>query len=190
MNQGHFNNFLVDAMNHRYTFNIFSVFLIIILTHCSQKEELPATQGKVELYLLESFETTGDHYFQIDETSAITEASPLLEFKDLLSYHPNEHFFTISEEAKQKIENLDHSVHGLAFGIIVNDELIYTGYFWPSYSSLSCDWIVIDPVTLSKDNKLKVNLGYASSIPEIEVPDRRNDPRLLSVFRVNRRLMK
>ena len=160
------------------------------MAHCSQKEELPATQGKVELYLLESFETTGNNYFQIDESSVITEASAFLEFQDLLSYHPNEYYFTISEDAINKIGNMDYSVHGIPFGIIVNNELIYTGYFWPSYSSMSCDWIVIDPISLFNDNKLKVNLGYASSIPLTEIPDRRNDPKLLSVFRVNRRLMK
>jgi hypothetical protein len=169
----------------RFTF--YSI-LVFILSNCSQKEELPAPQGRVELYLLESFETTGDHYFQIDETSVIPETSPFLEFEDLLTYYPNEYSFTISESAKQKIENMEYSVHGQAFGILVNNELIYTGWFWPSYSSFSCDWIVIDPLTLWNDSKLKINLGYASSIPEIEIPDRRNDPRLLSVFRVNRRL--
>jgi hypothetical protein len=157
-------------------------FLIIILTHCSQKEELPATQGKVELYLLESFETTGEHFFQIDESSVITEGNPFLAFQDLLTYHPNEYYFTISENAINKIENMDHSVHGVAFGIVVNNELIYTGYFWPSYSSMSCDWPVIDPFSLFNDNRLKVNLGYASSIPPTEIPDRRNDPRILAVF--------
>ena len=170
--------------------HIFLAFQIIFLTHCRQKEELPAPQGKVELYLLESFETTGDHYFQIDESSVITEGNPFLAFQDLLTYHPNEYYFTISENAKNKIENLDHSVHGIPFGIKVNNELIYTGFFWPSYSSMSCDWPVIDPFTLYNDNKLKVNLGYASSIPATEIPDARNDPRLLSVFRVNRRLVK
>ncbi len=177
-------------MNHRHLVNIFLAFLIIIQTYCNQKEELPGAQGKVELYLLESFETTGDHYFQIDESSVITEGSPFLEFQDLLSYHPNDYFFTVSENAINKIENMDYSVHGIAFGISVNNELLYTGYFWPSYSSMSCDWPVIDPFSLFNDNKLKVNLGYASSIPVTEIPDRRNDPRLLSVFRVNRRLLK
>ena len=177
-------------MNQRLSLFTFGSILLFILNNCGQKEEFPTSQGKVEFYLLESFETTGDHYFQIDETFAITEASPFLEFQDLLSYHPNEYFFTISENAKQKIENMDYSVHGLPFGIMVNNELIYTGYFWPSYSSMSCDWIVIDPISLFNDNKLKVNLGYASSIPLTEIPDRRNDPKLLSVFRVNRRLVK
>ena len=140
-------------MNHIYPIHIFLTFLIILLTHCSPKEELPAIQGKVELYLLEYFETTGDHYFQIDETSAITEDSPFLEFKDLLSYHPDEYFFIISENAIYKIDNMDHSVYGIAFGIMVNNELIYTGYFWPSYSSLSCDWPVIDPISLLNDTQ-------------------------------------
>ncbi len=177
-------------MDRKLTFAAICLILILILSTCSQKEELPATQGKVELYLLESFETTGDHFFQINEASVITEATPFLEFQDLLSYHPDEYSFTISENAINKIDNMDHSVHGVAFGIVVNNELIYTGWFWPSYSSMSCDWIVIDPLTLWNDNILKVNLGYAPSIPSIEIPDRRNDPLLLSVFRVNKKLLK
>lgn len=177
-------------MNQRLSLFAFCSILLSILNNCGQKEDFLTDQGKVELYLLESFETTGDHYFQIDETSAATEASAFLEYADLLTYNPDEYLFTISEDAINKIESMDHSVYGIPFGVLVNNELIYTGYFWPSYSSLSCDWIVIDPLTLRNDNKLKVNLGYASSIQKTEIPDRRNDPRILSVFRVGRRLVK
>ena len=176
-------------MNQRLSLFTFCSILLFILNNCGQKEDFLTSQGKVEFYLLESFETTGEHYFQIDEESAITEASAFLEYADLLTYNPDEYFFTISENAINKIENMDHSVHGVAYGIVVNNELIYTGYFWPSYSSMSCDWIVIDPLTLWNDNKLKVNLGYAPSIQKTDIPDTRNDPRLLSVFRVDRRLV-
>lgn len=177
-------------MNQRFLLFVFGTILLFILNNCDQKEALLINKGSVEFYLLESFETTGDHYFQIDEASVITEARVFLEYVDLLSYNPDTHFFTISENARNKIENLDHSVHGIPFGIYVNNELIYTGYFWPGYSSMSCDWIVIDPLTLWNDNRLKVNLGYAASIQMSEIPDRRNDPRILSVFRADNKLVK
>jgi hypothetical protein len=144
----------------------------------------------VEFYLLESFDTTGQYYFQIDETSVISKSEPLLTYSDLISYNAISFTFKITEAAKAKIKDLDHSVFGLAFAVKANRELIYTGYFWPCYSSASCDWLVIDPCFVYGDeNEMQVSLGYPGLLQGVVIPDNRNDPRILAFFRNDNKLI-
>ncbi|MFV0535847.1 MAG: hypothetical protein ACK5M3_00575, partial [Dysgonomonas sp.] len=41
---------------------------------------------------------------------------------------------------------------GKQFALLINEEIIYTGYFWNPYSSISCDWIC----ALSYDNTIRI----------------------------------
>jgi hypothetical protein len=173
--------------------NIFLKYILILLTvlsagSCCKINESPNSVQGVELYLLEAFEMTDQHYFQIDESSVTTKNSPLLEYEELIIYNAGNYTFKISETAKTKIRDLKHPVHGLAFAVKVDNESIYTGYFWPSYSSMSCDWVVIDPY-IGDDNEMQVRLGYPGPTQGIIIPDNRNDPRLLEVFRKDGKLL-
>ena len=152
---------------------------------CEKNDEVT---GVVELYLLESYETM-DGSCRIDRSTAGPEKQPLIRYSDFLSYDPDEHVFGISEQAKETIENMEHSVLGVAFGVTAGDELIYTGYFWPGYSSATCDWIIIDPIWLYQGNELKVQLGYPGLMEGWEIPDKRNDPRILAIFRRDGKLI-
>ena len=69
--------------------------------------------------------------FQIDESSVITESTPLLTYADFLSYNSSTRTFEISENGILKVKNLSHSTHGIAFAIKADRELVYSGYFWP-----------------------------------------------------------
>jgi len=145
--------------------------------------------GDVALYLLESYET-------IDQTCAILNSSvvltehPLISYSDLESYNSNTHVFKISENAKEAIDKLEHSVQGLPFALLADDQLMYTGYFWPSYSSLICQWIVIDPIMMHRDNELRVELGYPGLVEGgIKIPDERNNPLILDIFKRDGKLI-
>lgn len=92
------------------------------------------------------------------------------------------------QQKKNKI-SLKHSVHGIAFAIIANNVIIYSGYFWPSYSSASCDWMVIDPMMLLISNELTVQLDYSPYNLKL-IPDRRNDKRILDIFSSHEKLIK
>ena len=121
--------------------------------------------------------------------SVITKNSALLSYSDLLSYDSTEHKFAISDKAMEIIINLKPgSASGLPFAVKANDTLIYTGYFWPGYSSLSCNWIVIDPVMTNIEKKMKVNLGYPGLFQGDFIPDKRNDPRIIKIFKMDRKL--
>lgn len=163
--------------------------LIIYLWRCELEPVNTASENQVELYLLESYSEKGNTS-QIDESTVVTESTPLINYSDFLSYDSLEYVFGISNKAVNAIENLEHSVHGLAFGIVANNTLIYTGYFWPSYSSAICDWIVIDPLMVSIENKMIVRLGYPGLIQGMEIPDKRNDRRIIQIFAGDNKLIK
>lgn len=139
-------------------------------------------EGEVELYLLDSYENL-DQSWGIEKSSVALEKQPLIAYSGFKSYNSKKHFFRITNSAAKKVEDLEHSVHGLAFAIVANDEVIYTAYFWPSYSSASCMWLVVDPFRMSGTNELHVEKGYPWMIDGVEIPDERNNEKILDIFR-------
>ena len=153
-----------------------------------EKDDSFGSNGKIELYLLESY-TTLQNSNQINERSVITKSIPLLQYSDFRWYDSTEHKFALSELAKENILNLEHSTSGIPFAVMANEsDIIYTGYFWPSYSSKSCDCIVIDPMIIFDGNQFQVQLGYPGLSPNWDLPDRRNDKRLLRILNQDHKL--
>jgi len=159
--------------------------LVLVCTGCERSSY--NSNGKVELYLINSFSKINNSW-GIDECSVITKSDPLIEYSDFLSYNPKDYTFELSSSAKETLKNLDHSVFGIAFAIKANESIIYTGYFWPSYSSASCDWIVIDPLSTLIGNKIQVTLGYPGLVQGQNIPDKRNDVRILRIFKHDNKL--
>ena len=157
--------------------------VMIVLVSCNSISNSP---GEVELYLLRSYETIGTE-FQIDEATVVLKESPLVAYSDFLSYDSQHYTFLITDNAKDAIANLEHSVHGVPFAIVADNTLIYTGYFWPSYSSQSCTWLVIESAFI--ENNLTLSLGYPGGSDSIEISDRRNDSRILAIFRNDDKLI-
>lgn len=172
---------MTTAMKRQILF--ISLFLILnsVFIACEKNENINPKNGKVELFLLDSYKTIGSTY-QIDEKTIVTKSNPLVAYSDFQSYDPSTFAFKISDTAKESIKNLEHSLQGIAFAIKANNVLIYTGYFWPSYSSASCDWVVIDPMMLHISNELRVKIGYPGLIQGQVIPDKRNDKRILDIF--------
>ncbi len=160
---------------------------MILLLYSCDKQGNDAT-GIVEFFLLEAYETVGEGC-EIEQGSAKLETAPLIRYADLLQYDAGETTFTISPDAKETIDSMEHSVFGVPFGVTAGGELIYTGYFWPAYSSLGCQWIIIDPLFFRGENKLVVELGYPGQIDGVAIPDHRNDPRILEIFRRDGKLV-
>ena len=170
---------------------IFTYLIIGILSSLTfgcEKDET-SSDSKVELYLLDSYSKIGNS-FQIDDTTIKTKTSPLIRYSDFISYDAKNYKFEISGKAKSAIDNMQHSVHGVAFAVKANGTIIYSGYFWPSYSSASCDWIVIDPIMISTDNKINVSLGYPGLFQGQVIPDKRNDSRIIEIFERDNKLVK
>lgn len=159
---------------------LLSTILGFLTISCDEDAVTPG--DKVEIYLLSSFETI-DNSCQIDEASIMIKSQPLLQYSDLLSYNSNDYIFSLSNNAKETIAALDFPTNGVPFVVTVDREIIYTAYFWPAYSSASCQWIVADPFSIDFNDGLKIQLGYPGHMDGIEIPDKRNDPRILAVFR-------
>jgi hypothetical protein len=171
------------------------LFIALILTlpsifmACGKNESISSKNGSVELFLLDSYQTIGSTV-HIDEKTVVTKSTPLVSYADFLSYDPNTFTFKISDTAKEAIKSLQLSVHGMAFALKANNVLIYTGYFWPGYSSESCDWVYIDPLMLLISNELIVQIGYPGLSEGQVISDKRNDQRILDIFTSDNKLIK
>ena len=139
-------------------------------------------EGDVELYLLESYQTE-DESCAIEFSSVKINEAPLIAYGDIKSYNSRKHIFKISDAASVVVTDQEHSVHGVAFAVVADGEVVYTGYFWPAYSSASCQWIVIDPLMVSRDNELSVEMGYPGLMDGAYIPDERNNEKILDIFR-------
>ncbi|MDA3910282.1 MAG: hypothetical protein PF448_02845 [Bacteroidales bacterium] len=174
-------------MKTRFFFLIFGFFAFVAFGCEKNEDNIGDSNGKVALYMINSYSKI-DNSSQIDENTVITENSPLIFYSDFLSYDSTECIFELSERAIEEIKDLEHSVHGLAFAIKANDTLIYTGYFWPSLSSASCDWTVIDPFMINIGNKIQVKLGYPGLVQGQIIQDKRNDRRIIRIFKQDNKL--
>ncbi len=164
------------------------VFLLAILTLIAcQKDDSKMAADGMEFFLLVSYQTIGQSC-QIDERTIITEDEPVIFYPELLTYNPNTYTFELSESAKARIKALEQSTTGIAFAVLAGRQLVYTGYFWPGYSSASCNWVTIDPIFL--DLGMTVKLGYPGPVDGQEIPDRRNDPAIIKILERDNKLIR
>lgn len=173
-------------MKTKLLFSMLGLFFLLTCG-CEKNESNVNSNEKIELYLIDTYSKIGYSY-QIDENSVVTKNTPLIYYSDFLSYDSTECTFEVSDKAVAAIKNLEHSVHGLPFAIKANDTLIYTGYFWPSYSSASCNWVVIDPIMTSLYQKIQVRLGYPGLIEGQTIQDNRNDERIIRILKLDHKL--
>ena len=169
---------------------IYGIISILSVITFGCKKDSISSDRKVELYLIDSYSTIQNSLYQIDETTIKTKATPLINYGDFISYNSVNYSFELSDKAKNTIKNMEYSVHGVPFAIKANGTLIYSGYFWPSYSSASCDWIVIDPTMISIENTIWVQLGYPGLLQGQVIPDKRNDSRIIKIFEGDNKLIK
>ena len=133
--------------------------------------------GEVDIYLLDEYNRKSDSY-AILSTGIVLEATPVLTYDEIRSYNSKSCTFDIDPAAAERMKDLYQS----AFAVTIDGEIIYTGYFWSPLSSQIVDWVVTDMLTLETSARLEMDLGYPSLMEGMEIPDKRNDRRVLSVF--------
>ncbi len=172
--------------------NLFSTLLVTLIvlsfTSCENDDEPDEIIGGVNIYLIDSYKKVGNS-FEINESDVITESTPLIGYADIISYNKKSYTYIISENAQQALRNLEVPLDGLAFAVKANNELIYTAYFWTPLSSMSCDWLLTESIFFSHNNEidLTINIGYPTEASSI--PDKRNDNRILEIFRRDNKLI-
>ena len=90
---------------------------------------------------------------------------------------------------KQPLKGRSWPVNGTPFAVVAKGALIYTAYFWPSYSSLSCQWVVADPFIVAITKSLQIKLGYPGQSEGANIPDHRNDSRITRIFASHGKLL-
>ena len=119
-------------------------------------------------------------------TSPYELGSNIVDYKDIIKYDSTEHFFILSDIAKERISKAQYPVTPTPFAIALDGKVIYIANFIPGYSSMSCEsCITIEPY--SADNQFMVILGYPGS-DYFSGPDPRNDSRLITRFRTDNKL--
>jgi hypothetical protein len=161
--------------------------LLMLATSCEisvgEGEPDPAAEAgsKVEFYYIVEQEIDS-YQVQINESKVELADTVLIPYEEILSYNAKTYTFTVTDEARKRLE------YYRGFAVTVDREIIYTGYFWTSLSSRSVDWVVIDLIRF-KGNELTVQLGYPPQLSAVKITDKRNDPRILEVFRRDGKLI-
>jgi hypothetical protein len=99
---------------------------------------------------------------------------------DILSYTRTTHEIQLTESGYQKINQLSFPTNGIPFVVCIDDEPVYLGAFWPLYSSLSYDGVVIIAPVM-KNRIIQIALGYPGEF-DFTGDDPRSNPRLMEVL--------
>lgn len=114
-------------------------------------------------------------YSKTDFDTILMEDSPILRYKDLLSYDTANHKLTLSiSHDSIKFENL--SVYGTMFIVTMDKTPVYCGFYWPVISSVPCNWVYIQEPYYELDNleDNEIVISFSSL--------QHNDPRLDDVI--------
>lgn len=167
---------------------LFICVIVVFVSFSCEKENIPSN-AEVEFYLLSSFKTKNGTCKIID-ISVIMSDTALIKYDEIISYNKRNYSFKVSDRTADWLNEFEQNrIHTRAFALTIDNEIIYTGYFWAGFSSAMCDWVVIDPLNYSGKNELEVRLGYPGLIEGDIIPDNRNNQRLLDVLRMDGKLI-
>ncbi|MBI9035607.1 MAG: hypothetical protein JEZ03_14180 [Bacteroidales bacterium] len=161
--------------------NIAFTIICFTLITSACKKDINTAEGDIQFHIIQNHSLTGISAV-IDETSIVIGDTPLFHYEDIIEYNSSNYTFEFNQQAQAAFANQIDSLYFKAFALVANGETIYTGYFWPLFSSQTCDWVVVNPNQLQTSNKLTVNLGYPGSTHATQVEDKRNDQRLLDIL--------
>jgi len=167
--------------------NFFIFSLVILYTSACEDQELP--EHSIDFYAISDYRTQ-ENSMKIIESSVVLSDSVIIAYDDILFYRPESHTFFITEHLSDILSDWEnHPLARKPFAVKAGKELVYTGYFWYGFMSSGCDWVVIDPIDYSGENKITVRQGYPGLIDGDQIPDKRNDPWLLEILRRDGKLI-
>lgn len=89
---------------------------------------------------------------------------PIISITDIITYNAQTHEITLTENAFNRIADLEVPVQGRSFIVCVDRSLIYWGAFWTPLSSMSFDGVTIwKPLSTQEPGVITLALGYPSS---------------------------
>ncbi len=138
---------------------IFTIFIVVIGVYLIDRSRV-------------SFEEFGIYLLENNEL--------VISDNEIRWYDKTNYQIKLTEEAAKKISSLEVPMSGSPFVVRIDDEEIYAGSFWVSFSSLSYSGIVMDILRIH-NNSISIDLGYPFS-QFFKGVDNRNDPRILDHF--------
>ncbi|MGB3008158.1 MAG: hypothetical protein WBC06_16710 [Chitinophagaceae bacterium] len=156
------------------------LFLFSVTTICLSCKKYNTKAGEnVEFYLLKTYQTVTAKC-QIDPSVSILQDTPIIKNYEILAYSKTDYQFKLTEAAIQKVKTF---IDTTPFAVTVDKQVIYYGFFKPSYSSSSCDHSITMDLDWTSGNKFTIKLGYPSALPGVTVDDKRNDPKLIETLK-------
>jgi hypothetical protein len=158
-----------------------------VLYLCCKNDPVDMPRNSIDFYAISDFQTM-DQSMAIIESSVKLKDSLYIPYADIILYNSSTYTFTVSNRVSESLADFEKNpLARRAFAVVCHGEIIYTGYFWYSFMSSICDWVVIDPIGYSDENKIKVSLGYPADFTG--VVDKRNHPEILKILRRDGKLL-
>ncbi len=162
---------------------LFILFIAFLAVSCEKYQSYRMPGSGLEFYRIRDFQKDGTG-FQIIDSSVTLSDSVIIYYDEIVSYDADSYTFTVTGDCADRLNDFElNQIHGIPFAVTVNKQVIYTGYFWCSFSSAGVNWITIDPLNFTGKNQLRVSLGYPGPIYGDYIPDNRNDARILDLLR-------
>jgi len=146
---------------------------------CDKKCELDQSGKQLDFYFLQEYKTKVQSYEILPE-SVVLSNNKAITYDEIYSYDKKSHCFEISPKAIKRL-NQEPFLHSKAFAVVIDGEIIYTGYFWAAFSSAICDWTNIDYLDYG-NNQLCVKLGYPTDSYGSLAADQRNNEMILDLL--------
>lgn len=155
------------------------VLAVLLILGCTAGCVEPPT-GEFAIYLTAK-DLSVQEVGELDLQQIELQSRPIVSSADILSYLKDSHEMMLTEEGAQRVEHVETTTLGRPFVVCVGEERVYSGAFWPMWSSASYDGIVIE-VPLMNRQTVQLRRGYPSA-DQFRGPDPRSDPRILRALR-------
>jgi hypothetical protein len=167
---------------------LLAITVLLFLNSCTKARDSQPSGKSIDFYYISEYKKK-ENSFKIIESSVVISDSTIIDYADIISYSSKDHTFIVNDKISNRLNDANkHYFHGVPFALTIDKEIIYTGYFWASFSSQICDWITIDPLSVSGNNELRVRLGYPTMMDGDSIPDNRNDPSLINTLKQDNKL--
>ncbi len=167
---------LSDRQNAVMRHLIFTFIMSAICISC--KKDHVNTGEPVEIYLLASYQTLTAKC-QVDPSASTLEDEAVIRNQDILEYSKTEYTFKLTDQAIQKVKTFADRT---PFAVTVDKQVIYYGFFKPSFSSSSCDHSITMDIDWASGDKIVLRLGYPGQLQGVTIEDQRNNPKLITTL--------
>jgi hypothetical protein len=157
-------------------FILFAAIFFLSFSRCEHSVDY--ARGEFAIYLLADSTLTAVEAAHEPLDALMLSQSPIISIDDIANYEWSDHVFSL--KSGHELKGLDKrrlSVHGIPFVVVANNERIYLGAFWTSFSSYAPDFphinlgfaVFFAPIS----GELRIEKGWVASEPDL-----RNDPRI------------